>query len=71
MRPSTEKKTARALSRLERGENKPLVVKVSPATRWAVKAEAIARKMTVKAFVLGLLKDAGVEIDPADLDAEG
>jgi uncharacterized protein (DUF1778 family) len=66
--PLTNKQAAAALAKLERGEDKPLVIRVSPRTRWSIKATASARRKTMKAFVLGLLKDAGVEIDPADLD---
>ena len=70
MRPSSSKQAARVLEKLERGEDERLVVKVSQRTRWGVKAAASARRMTVKAFLLTLAKQAGADVDPADLGAQ-
>lgn len=67
MRPSTNKKASAALAKLQRGEDERLVMKVSQRTRWGVKAAASAQRMTVKAFLLTLARDAGVDVDPADL----
>lgn len=69
MRPSSNKQAERALAKLQRGEDERLVVKVTERTRWGVKAAASSRRMTVKAFLLTLAKEAGADIDPADLGA--
>jgi hypothetical protein len=69
VRPSATAAAAAAQAKKLSGEDGSRIsIRVTPATRKAVHRAAVLADKTVKRFVLELLRDASVDVDPEDLE---
>jgi hypothetical protein len=68
IRPSAAKAAAvsKAARELAGEKQVPVKLRVHPETRWAIRAAASARKVSMRRFLLDLCAQAGVEIHQDD-----
>lgn len=74
MKPSADLEAERVIAAMtakKKGKPLPMVIKISATTKRAIKTMAASKGVTVKRYLLDLVRRDGVSVEAADLEGGG